>query len=566
MNLKKLFIKFLILFSYLNLLIIFDGNISLRYLYDDVSRLIILGQDFFITPIYIVLVVAIIAVITDYFFMKNIDVPLKKFFTYQYNFIILTFSTLIIFYFLRIYDVSRFLLLIFLLTCPFVFMVANYIELKKIKLSYVIIFAGLGIVTNFTINSSGTINKALSVDRNLIETVIEDTEEAVTPLSKYLDFSPSREINEGLPKNVRLSLEYQLTKHQICCFEYSFYENGGKSVGYMELYEDKLLYATGSGILLYAEKPTVSTDQIKFYEIKNNLKDIISNSYVFDTIGWESLKDILIINEKIYISYIEEVENDCVSNAIVKADLNLEFLNFEKFYTIDECVLRSVSPFNAHQSGGKLAKLPGNKLILTTGDFRAYEKPQDMESRFGKILKIDLDTGSDEILSLGHRNPQGLILSDDMESLLISEHGPKGGDEINIINLQKVQNYGWPISSYGTHYDGGTKPEAPLNKSHESYGFVEPAWYFEYEQNDLHGISAIEKDYSFGGSNYLVATLKGNIIYEVEIDFKNSQVINISPMKVGARIRDIKYDVDNDFYYLIMENTPSIGILTKNNK
>ena len=153
-----------------------------------------------------------------------------------------------------------------------------------------------------------------------------------------------------------------------------------------------------------------------------------------------------------------------------------------------------------------------------------------------------------------------------MESLLISEHGPKGGDEINIINLQKVQNYGWPISSYGTHYDGGTKPEAPLNKSHESYGFVEPAWYFEYEQNDLHGISAIEKDYSFGGSNYLVATLKGNIIYEVEIDFKNSQVINISPMKVGARIRDIKYDVDNDFYYLIMENTPSIGILTKNNK
>ena len=111
MNLKKLFIKFFILFSYLNLLIIFDGNISLRYLYDDVSRLIILGQDFFITPIYIVLVVAIIAVITDYFFMKNIDVPLKKFFTYQYNFIILTFSTLIIFYFLRIYDVSRFLLL-----------------------------------------------------------------------------------------------------------------------------------------------------------------------------------------------------------------------------------------------------------------------------------------------------------------------------------------------------------------------------------------------------------------------------------------------------------------------
>tara|TARA_Y100000389_G_scaffold203579_1_gene252464 strand:+ start:36143 stop:37843 length:1701 start_codon:yes stop_codon:yes gene_type:complete len=566
MNLNKLTLKFLILFSYLNLLIIFDGNISLRYLYDDVSRLIILGQDFFITPIYIVLVVAVVAIITDYFFSKKVDVNLNNIFTYLYNFLIVTFSTLIIFYFLRIYDVSRFLLIIFLITCPLIFMISSYINLQKINIRYVLIIAVLGITANFMINSSGTINKALSVDRDLLESVVDDSEEVVKPISKYLNFSPSREINEGLPKNIKLSLEYELTKHQICCFEYSFYENGGKSVGYIELYEDKLLYITGSGILLYAKKPTIDTDQVKFDEIKNNLKDVITNSYVFDSIGWESIKDMIIINEKIYISYIEEVKNDCVSNSIISADFNFEYLNFEKFYSIDECILRSVSPFNAHQSGGKLAKLPTDEILLTTGDFRAYDKPQDMQSKFGKILKIDINTGLDQIISLGHRNPQGLILSDDTEHLLISEHGPKGGDEINIINLEKVQNYGWPISSYGTHYDGGTRPEAPLNKSHESYGFVEPAWYFDYEQNDLHGISAIEKDYDLLGNNYLVATLKGNIIYEVEIDFINSKVLDLSPMKVGARVRDIEYDKDNNFYYLIMENTPSIGILTKNNK
>tara|TARA_B100000902_G_scaffold395356_1_gene453755 strand:- start:163 stop:1866 length:1704 start_codon:yes stop_codon:yes gene_type:complete len=566
-DLKKTFLKFIVFFSYLNLLIIFDGNISLRYLYDDISRLIILGQDFFITPLYIVLLIAIIGSLIDYYLSSKITFEKRIIVSYAYNFTIFSFSTLLILYFLRIYDISRFLLILFLITCPIIFIIVNYIKLEKIKLVFVLPLIIFGVIFNFFINSNSSVNKALKIDSNIVENIIEEEgEKTVNPITRYLDFVPSNDINEGIAKEVTLSTNYKLTKHQICCFEYSFYENGGKSVGYIELYKDKLLYATGSAILLYTEKPTNSTDQIKFNEIKNNLNEVILNSYVFDPVGWESLKDMLIIDEQIYISYIEEVGNDCVSNAIVRADLNFEYLNFEKFYTIEECVIRSVSPFNAHQSGGKLAKLPGDELILTTGDFRAYEKPQDMNSKFGKILKINLNTGSDEIISIGHRNPQGLFLSDDMEYLLISEHGPKGGDEINIINLKKVQNYGWPMSSYGTHYDGGTRTEAPLYKSHESYGFVEPAWYFEYEQNDLHGISAIEKDYSLGGNNYLIATLKGNIIYEVEINFNNSEVTNISPMKVGARVRDIEYDIYNDFYYLIMENTPSIGILTKNNK
>ena len=72
MDLKKTFLKFIVFFSYLNLLIIFDGNISLRYLYDDISRLIILGQDFFITPLYIVLLIAIIGSLIDYYLSSKI--------------------------------------------------------------------------------------------------------------------------------------------------------------------------------------------------------------------------------------------------------------------------------------------------------------------------------------------------------------------------------------------------------------------------------------------------------------------------------------------------------------
>ena len=65
--------------------------------------------------------------------------------------------------------------------------------------------------------------------------------------------------------------------------------------------------------------------------------------------------------------------------------------------------------------------------------------------------------------------------------IISTEHGPRGGDEINI-NLktdnETIENFGWPISSYGVHYDGIERKEAPLYKSHKDHGFIEPIKYF----------------------------------------------------------------------------------------
>ena len=57
---------------------------------------------------------------------------------------------------------------------------------------------------------------------------------------------------------------------------------------------------------------------------------------------------------------------------------------------------------------------------------------------------------------MGHRNPQGLYYNQSKNFVLSTEHGPQGGDEINLITLleKKIFNYGWPISSYGEHYGG----------------------------------------------------------------------------------------------------------------
>ena len=96
--------------------------------------------------------------------------------------------------------------------------------------------------------------------------------------------------------------------------------------------------------------------------------------------------------------------------------------------------------------------------------------PQDYNSSFGKILKIN-DTSIRTIFSVGHRNPQGLFLYDD-DYIISSEHGPKGGDEINLILYNK--NYGWPCKTFGTLYSyentGNKKEIWPILSDLEKFG------------------------------------------------------------------------------------------------
>ena len=130
-----------------------------------------------------------------------------------------------------------------------------------------------------------------------------------------------------------------------------------------------------------------------------------------------------------------------------------------------------------------------NKILLSIGVPEAYNNDiaslaQDQDSFFGKIIEIDKDDLdlvisnkrekiNPKVFSLGHRNPQGLTKVN--RQIFSVEHGPKGGDELNKIFLNK--NYGWPKSSYGIRYlDDDNKKY--YNRNHENYGFEEPLFAF----------------------------------------------------------------------------------------
>ena len=118
--------------------------------------------------------------------------------------------------------------------------------------------------------------------------------------------------------------------------------------------------------------------------------------------------------------------------------------------------------------GGRMAFLPDGSLVLTTGDgFDYREQAQRLQSGLGKIMRM-ADDGrplagnpfvgkagvQPHIWSYGHRNPQGLAVDAVTGRLWAHEHGPQGGDELNLI--QKGGNYGWPVATKGLDYSGAT--------------------------------------------------------------------------------------------------------------
>lgn len=115
--------------------------------------------------------------------------------------------------------------------------------------------------------------------------------------------------------------------------------------------------------------------------------------------------------------------------------------------------------------GGRMAFLDGY-LFLTVGDRHHQDRAQELDTHAGKILRtrddgsvpqdnpfLGVKDAKPEIWSYGHRNPQGLAVNPETGELWSNEHGPLGGDELNIV--KRGANYGWPVISYGWQYSGG---------------------------------------------------------------------------------------------------------------
>ena len=361
--------------------------------------------------------------------------------------------------------------------------------------------------------------------------------------------------------NVELSDKKNLKKYKLNSGFHLGIANINPGSAYIDFYQNNIFITSSRGVLAF--RKNINDDKINFKQIKNNINDFIGLKQ-FKKDKTNSIKDLLIYKDKIYISYTDEIKKDCWNTSIIFGNIDFEKIKFEKFFTSQKCI-NSINPidneFNAMSGGGRMVPFDDNHILFSIGEYLNSYLAQDIESDNGKIIKVNINNYDHKIISIGHRNPQGLYFDDENNFILSTEHGPKGGDEINLIevdqiNTNKILNYGWPISSYGEHYvDSEEKyKKYPLHKSHSEYGFIEPLTYF----TPSIGISEIVK---IRKNKYVASSLKYKSLYFFEIDNKKN-IINLNKTEVFERVRDLKF-YDNKLY-LFMEDTASIGIISLN--
>lgn len=249
-------------------------------------------------------------------------------------------------------------------------------------------------------------------------------------------------------------------------------------------------------------------------------------------------------NGMLYLSYAEGTANDN-GTAVARARLKNDTL--QETEVVFRVSPRKDTPVHY---GARMAFLPDGTLLVTTGDgFDYREAAQDLSSGLGKIIRIN-DDGSPAagnpfpespfVWSYGLRNPQGLVVSAD-GVVYLHEHGPEGGDEVNVIN--PGVNYGWPAITYGIDYSG-----AYVTPYTEWEGMEQPIHYW-VPSIAPSGLAIYEGDlFPEWQGDLFVGALVDKEVRRLDMD--NGKVVNEEPLfgELDTRIRDVREGPDGALY------------------
>ncbi|MBN1118574.1 MAG: PQQ-dependent sugar dehydrogenase [Bacteroidales bacterium] len=274
-------------------------------------------------------------------------------------------------------------------------------------------------------------------------------------------------------------------------------------------------------------------------------------------------------NRWIYIaySYIDEEDKDAGNTAIIRAKLNGDSLiNMEPIYKGIPAVT------TRHHYGVRIAFDREGYMYFSIGDRGRREVfPQSLNNSNGKIHRtfddgtippdnpfVDVAGAIKSIYSYGHRNPQGLSMHPETGDIWESEHGPKGGDEINIV--QKGQNYGWPVISFGINYDGTI-----FTNDTSKEGMMQPIHYYVPSIAPCGQTFVTSKRYKGWENNLLIGSLRFKYLERVVIE--NDRVVEQERLleEIG-RVRNVRVSPDGYIYVAIEQPGKILKIIPVENK
>jgi aldose sugar dehydrogenase len=307
------------------------------------------------------------------------------------------------------------------------------------------------------------------------------------------------------------------------------------------------------GSMLVTEKSGI------LYHIKNNSKTEIKNVPAVYNRGQGGLLDIALHpnyaqNGWIYITFAAtDGEGEGGNTKLIRAKLEGESLT-----QIEPLYKANPNSTRGQHFGSRIAFDDQGYLYFSIGERGShFVNPQDITRDCGKIYRLN-DDGSipkdnpfvgqagakEAIYSYGHRNPQGLVKNPFTGAIWSHEHGPQGGDEINII--KKGANYGWPVVTYGIDYDGSN-----ISIESEKPGIEKPIYYWVPSIAPC-GMTFVTSDkYPDWKGHLLVGALKFQYLELVKL--RGNEVIGRQKIATGiGRLRNVAQGPDG-FIYIAVE-------------
>jgi glucose/arabinose dehydrogenase len=221
-----------------------------------------------------------------------------------------------------------------------------------------------------------------------------------------------------------------------------------------------------------------------------------------------------------------------------------------------------------HHCGGRLAFARDGRLFVTLGDrFSRKDDAQDPSNHLGKIVRIEADGrvpadnpfvgkagAAPEVWSLGHRNVQGAAIHPVTGELWTTEHGPQGGDEVNV--AEAGRNYGWPLVTVGRNYVTGTR----IGEEGPKPGFEQPLKVWVPTSIAPSGLAFVTSDRYPGWKGSLVlGALRGQALHRLTLDGRQVTAEERVQLRPEERIRDVRQGPDGWLY--VVTDSPDGRVL-----
>nr|WP_324734622.1 PQQ-dependent sugar dehydrogenase [Pseudomonas sp. IT1137] len=308
--------------------------------------------------------------------------------------------------------------------------------------------------------------------------------------------------------------------------------------------------------LLVTERP----GRLRLVDLQGGLSEPIGGVPAVYARGQGGLLDVALSPEfaqdrLVYLSYAEAGDGEYSGTAVGRARLSLDKRKLEGF----EVIFRQLPKLSSGAHfGSRLVFDRDGYLFVALGENNQRSTAQNLDKLQGKVVRLHPDgkvpadnpfVGQPgvraEIWSYGHRNQQGAALNPQTGQLWTHEHGPRGGDEINI--PQAGKNYGWPLATHGVNYSFLAIPEA----QGKAVAGTEPPHYVWEKSPAISGMAFYDSErFAAWRGNLFIGALAGQALIRLEL--RGDQVVHEERLleQLDARIRDVRQGPDGYLYVL----------------